>query len=269
MNRPTRELVAALALTLAATACRPEFVVTKFPTNEALYRASLAEFQKGHWDNAVSGFDKLTLDLGVRDTLLVRSYWYLGRAHEKQGEDLLAAEAFSRLVESFPDDSLGPRAALESGRSYQRLWRDPSLDETYGLTAMQTYTTLIQLYAQTNPAVADTAKQEIATLNEWFATKDYDTGLFYFKNKAWDSGILYFKDVIAQWPETRHARLSMLRLAESYRVINYKDDLADICKQMRSLYPKDSDVAKDCRGVKAPSDTTSGPPPTPPAPPPR
>lgn len=270
MPSQTRRLVAALALLLAAAACRPAFVVTKFPTNEALYKASLTEFRKGHWDNAVQGFDKLTLDLGVRDTLLVRSYWYLGLAHERSGDDLLAAQAFSRLVESFPDDSLAPSANLRAGQAYQRLWKDPTLDDTYGQTALQTYTMLIQLYGQADTAVSDSARHEVAKLNEWFATKDYDTGMFYFRNKAWDSSILYFKDLVAKWPETRHARLAMLRLSEAYRTIHYNEDLADICKQMRSLYPGDKDVDRDCRGVKspaAPADTSRGP--APPLRPPR
>ena len=64
---------------------------------------------------------------------------------------------------------------------------------------------LIQLYAQTDTIVADSARTDIAKLNEWFATKDYDTGMFYFKNKAWDSAILYFKNVVQKWPETEHA----------------------------------------------------------------
>lgn len=259
MHRQTRGLVAALALGLAAAACRPAFVITKFPTNEALYKASLTEFHKHHWDNAVSGFDKLTLDLGIRDTLLVPSYWYLGWAHERQGDDLLAAQAFSRLVESFPDDSLAPHAALAAGHAYQALWHKPGLDETYGLTAMQTYTMLLQLYAQADTAVADSARREVAKLNEWFATKEYDTGMFYFRNNAWDSAILYFKDVVAKWPQTNHGRLAMLRLAESYRKIHYNDDLADICQQMRARYPNDRDVAGDCHGVKAPADTTRAP----------
>ncbi|MDE3054761.1 MAG: outer membrane protein assembly factor BamD [Gemmatimonadota bacterium] len=262
MPSQTRRLVAALVLLVAAAACRPAFVVTKFPTNEALYKASLSEFRKEHWDNAVSGFDKLTLDLGVRDSLLVPSYWYLGVAHQRAGDDLLAAQAFSRLTESFPDDSLAPAAALRAGEAYQRMWKDPTLDETYGETALQTYTMLIQLYAQTDSAVADSARQKIATLNEWFAQKEYETAFFYFRNKAWDSSILYFKDIVAKWPETKHARLSMLRLAEAYRTIHYSEDLGDICRQMRSLYPGDKDVARDCRGVKAPADTTAAPPDT-------
>ncbi len=259
MHRQTRGLVAALALGLAAAACRPAFVVTKFPTNEALYKASLTEFRKHHWENAVSGFDKLTLDLGIRDTLLVPSYWYLGMAHLRQGEDLLAAQAFSRLVESFPDDSLASHADLAAGRAYQSLWHNPSLDETYGLTAMQTYTMLLQLYAQTDSAVADSARTQIAKLNEWFATKDFDTGMFYFRNDAWDSAILYFKDVVSKWPETDHGRRAMLRLAESYHKIHYAEDLADICTQMRSLYPNDGKVRDACRGVKAPADTSKAP----------
>lgn len=259
MHRQTRGLVAALALGLAAAACRPSFVITKFPTNEALYKASLTEFRKHHWDNAVSGFDKLTLDLGIRDTLLVSSYWYLAQAHLRQGDKLLAAQAFSRLVESFPDDSLAPRAELAAGRAYQSLWHKPSLDETYGLTAMQTYTMLVQLYAQTDSAVADSARQQIAKLNEWFATKEYDSGMFYFRNDAWDSAILYFKEVASKWPETDHARLSMLRLAESYHKIHYTEDLADVCTQLRSLYPNDGKVRDDCHGVKSAADTSKAP----------
>ena len=274
MLSQTRGRVAALALLVAAAACRPTFVLTKFPTNEALYKASLTEFRKGHWDNAVQGFDKLTLDLGVRDSLLVPSYWYLGLAHQRAGDDLLAAQAFSRLVESFPDDSLAPPAALRAGEAYQRLWHDPSLDDTYGQTALQTYTMLVQLYGQTDSTVADSARQQVAKLNEWFAAKDYETGMFYFRNKAWDSSILYFKDLVSKWPETKHARMAMLRLAEAYRTIHYGEDLADICKQMRSLYPGDREVAGDCRGVKLPTDTTRVPGdtsrgPAPPFPPPR
>ena len=262
MHRQTRGLVAVLAFGLTAAACRPSFVITKFPTNEALYKASLAQFQQQHWDNAVEGFDKLTLDLGIRDTLLVRSYWYLATAHERQGDDLLAAQAYSRLTESFTDDSLAPHAALAAGRAYQRLWRKPMLDDTYGLTALQTYALVLQLFAQTNPAVADSARTAIATLNEWLATKDYDTGMFYFKHNphAWDSAILYFKDVISKWPDTDHARLAMLRLSEAYKVINYRDDLTDICKEMRARYPNDHEVRSDCRGVgTTPADTSAHP----------
>src|SRR5579871_2652884 len=135
----------AASLLLASAACHPEFQLKNWTTNEALYTASLAEYRAHHWDNAVTGFEKLTTDLPARDSLLPRSYWYLASAHEEIGEYLLAAQSFSRLVESFPDDSLAPKAGLEAARSYARLWRRPELDPTYGETALASYNTLIGL----------------------------------------------------------------------------------------------------------------------------
>ena len=59
-----RALVATLLL--LAAACHPEFEITKFPTNEALYRAATEEFARGRWDNAVAAYEKLTTDLPAR-----------------------------------------------------------------------------------------------------------------------------------------------------------------------------------------------------------
>ena len=167
---------------LAVAACRPEFQLKNLTTNEALYTASLNEFQHKRWDNAVSGFEKLTTDLSARDSLLPRSYWYLASAHERLGEHLLAAQSFSRLVESFPEDSLADDAALESSRAYRRLWRKPQLDPMYGETAIASYNTLIGLYP-TSPLIP-VAQKEIAELENWLAIKDYDAGMYYFRQEV-------------------------------------------------------------------------------------
>ena len=135
MHRISWRLVAALSIS-ATAACRPEFQLKNLTTNESLYAASLNEYRRKHWDNAITGFEKLTTDLPARDTLLPRSYWYLASSHQHQDEFLLGAQSFSRLVESFPDDSLADDAALEAARSYSRLWRKPQLDPSYGETAL-------------------------------------------------------------------------------------------------------------------------------------
>ena len=57
MQRVSWRLAATLSL-VALAACRPEFELKKFTNNEALYTASLREFQRQHWDNAISGFEK-------------------------------------------------------------------------------------------------------------------------------------------------------------------------------------------------------------------
>jgi outer membrane protein assembly factor BamD len=261
---PSSRRVLLVALLLAFAACHPEFQITRYPTNEALYRAATEEYQRGRWDNAVSAFEKLTTDLPARDTLLPRAHWYLARAHEERGEHVLAATSFNRLVESFPDDSLGDDAALEAARSYRKMWRKPTLDPTYGESALATYNTLLGLYPDS--PLAPAAKKELGELEEMFAQKNYLAGLYYFRRGGYDSGIIYFKDVVNKYPTSPAARLAQLRLVDSYKAIRYKEDATDACAALRKNYPEDAEVRTTCAGVAAPVPPT--PPGTPDASPP-
>ena len=257
-----RALVATLLLLVAA--CHPDFELTKFPTNEALYRAATEEFARGRWDNAVSAFEKLTTDLPARDTLLPRAHWFLARAHQEKGEWVLAATSFSRLTESFPDDTLADDAALEAARSYRKLWRKPALDATNGESALAAYNTLLGLYP-TSPLIP-AAKKELSDLEEMFAQKNYLSGMYYFRRGGFDSGIIYFKDVLSRYPTSRSARLAQLRLVESYKKIRYKEDAADACAALRKNYPDDGEVRATCADVAAPpSPVASTPASAPPA----
>ena len=177
MTLPARRTAALLVL-IAIGACAPSFKLTDYPSPVGLYEASLAQYRKGHWENAVTGFESLTLDLPPRDSLLPLSHYYLGMAHERRGEDLLAAQSLVRLVETFPSDTLADDAIYEAARSYQRLWRKPELDPQYGLAAIQAYQTLLTAYPA-SPVVAK-AQQQIAELNEWCAQKDYETGDYFY-----------------------------------------------------------------------------------------
>ena len=245
-----------LALLLVVAACHPDFQVTNYPTNEALYRVAMQEVAAGRWDNAVLAFDKLTTDLPARDTLLPRAHWFLAQAHEHREEFVLAATSYTHLVESFPDDSLADDAALAAARDYKRMWRKPTLDATYGETALATYNTLLGLYPQ-SPLIPQ-AQREVAELDEMFAQKGFLAGQYYMRRNAYDSGIIYFKDVLAKYPNTPTARSAQLRLVDAYRAIHYKDDAVDACAALRKAYPKDAEVVTTCNGVGAPADTTLG-----------
>lgn len=253
-----RALVATLLL--LAAACHPDFELTKFPTNEALYRAATEEYSRGRWENAVSAFEKLTTDLPARDTLLPRAHWYLARAHQEQREWVLAATSFSRLTESFPDDTLADDAALEAARSYRRLWRKPALDPTYGESALAAYNTLLGLYPQ-SPLVP-AAKQELADLEEMFAQKNYLSGMYYLRRGGYDSGIIYFKDIISRYPQTPSARLAQLRLVDAFKAIRYKEDAVDACALLRRNYPDDAEVRTTCEGVAQPATPVASTPPS-------
>jgi outer membrane protein assembly factor BamD len=253
MLRSRRVLFVALLLAIAA--CHPEYKIASFTTNETLYRSAIEEFQRGRWDNAIAAFEKLTTDLPARDTLLPRSHWYLARAHQQKREWVLAGASFTRLVESFPDDTLADDAALEAARSYRKLWRKPTLDPTYGESAEATYNTLLGLYP-TSPLVPQ-AKKELAELEEMFAQKDYLSGMYYLRRNAHDSAIIYFKDVLGKHPDTPTARLAQLRLVDAYKAIRYKEDAADQCAALQRNFPNDAEVRSACAGVAAPAPSTA------------
>ena len=253
----TRQRIAIIGLGGAAMACFGGFQVRRYPTSDGLYTASLAEFRKKKWGNAVTGFEKLTLDLSARDTLLPLSYWYLALAHENQDEHILAATTFSRLAQSFPDDTLADDALLRSGDSYLRDWRRPDLDPQYGTLAQLQYRQLRNVYPD-SPLVpkADTGLRRI---DEDFAAKDYTNGVFYTKRRAFDSAIIYFKDVVKDYPNTDHARLALLRMVEVYRrpELNYKEEAAETCTTLRAAYAADAEVNALCPAV-ADSGRTTG-----------
>lgn len=232
------------AAALAIVACRADFKLRQYTTNEALFQAAMREYNRGHWENAIAAFEKLTLELPARDSLLPRAHFHLGRSHARRREFLLAAQSFVRVTESFPDDTLADDALFHAGRAYERLWRKPVLDSQYGLASVNTYNTLLSLYP--NSALREAAQTRVRQLEEMFAIKEYENGMHYLRRKAYDSAIIYFQGVIQRYPDTKKARNAHLRLLQAYRAIRYREDAADVCDALRKRYPLDPETRKAC-----------------------
>jgi len=237
-----------LALLLAAPlACKPPFNPKDqklYPNADKLYVAAMAEYKAGRFDNAAKAFEQLTLDLSARDPRLPLSYYYLAQSQTKNGEYLLAAGTYNRLIDAFPQDTLVDDAFFLSGKAYAHEWRQPQLDATYGKNAQTAYESLVATYPDS--PYAERAKKELDRLDEWFAEKDFDTGYLYLKRKAFDSAIIYFKDVIRLHPRARKTRDAYLMLLEAYRAIRYTEDARDLCSEMRKAYPNDREVSDKC-----------------------
>ncbi len=243
------------ALLMILSACRGGFRVERFGGESGpLFTAGVTELSQKHWGNAVAAFEKLTTDLPARDTLLPLSHFYLGKARSGNAEHLLAAQAYNKVSENFPDDTLADDAMYESAHEYQLLWRSPELDSQYGVTSQASYRTLVAVYPD-SPRRKD-AERELAKLEEMFATKEYLAGYYYFRRKAYDPAILYFKTVVTTFPETSRARDAYLRMVESYRVIRYNEEAAEACVAVRKSFGGDAEVKKLCPPVAAPRDTT-------------
>ena len=221
----------------------------------------MGEYQKKHWENAVTGFERLTLDLSARDSLLPLSYLYLARAHERLGDYLLAGQSYGRIAESFPDDTIADHALLWAGDAYMHLWKNPQLDATYGAIAQTQYRLLLNLYPTS--VVRPAAEKALLRIDEQMAAKDYDTGMHYVRRRAFDSALIYLKDVVRNFPNTNHARDAMLRMVEVYRrpEMGYKEEAAEMCTALRGAYRNDADVLKMCGPMVAADSATAKLPP--------
>jgi outer membrane protein assembly factor BamD len=238
-----------LLLVCALSGCGSGFKLIRYRTSESLFGAAMEQYNKKKWDNAVVAFEKLTLDLPARDTLLPIAHYYLAKAHSGRGEHLLGAQEFNRLSESFATDTLADDALFLAGKEYQLLWRKPVLDSQYGGEALTTFQTLISLYPDSD--LREKAVKEMELLQEWFATKDYENAMYYFRRKAYDPALIYFRDIVKLYPGTGRSRDAMLRMAQAYEAIRWKDDKADVCKTLREQYPTDREVPLVCGSTAA------------------
>ncbi|MBK6841765.1 MAG: outer membrane protein assembly factor BamD [Gemmatimonadetes bacterium] len=252
-SRTFRLAVTALGVA-AVSACSAGFKLSRYGTNESLFNAALGEYNKKKWDHAVTAFEKLTFDLPARDSLLPLAHWYLAKSHAGRKEHLLAAQAYNRLAESFATDSLADDAMYEAAREFQKMWRRPTLDANYGEQALSAYQSLLGLYPDTDKK--DLATAAVDKLQEWFAAKDYESGMYYYRRKAFDSAIIYFKDVVKNYPQTLMAKEAYLRLASSYDAIRYREDKQEVCATLFQRYPGDKEVAVAC-GAPTPTVTQS------------
>jgi outer membrane protein assembly factor BamD len=236
--------------TLLLIGCGGGFRPESFPTPEALFAASVQQFEAGNCGAAVRGFAQLTRDLPSRDPRMPEARFYLAECLSDDGDHLGAAREFRRVADEFPDHARAPAALLRAGESLTRMWRRPQLDPTHGETALTVYRELLTRYPSSD--AARVAQRRALDLVDRFATKDLRTGDFYFRLRAYDSAILYYRSVIQQWPDSRRAPDALLRLVATYDRLGYDEERRETCEHLRRFYPEHPGLDARCPAPLAP-----------------
>ena len=214
------------------------------PAPEVLLQRARAEFRRGAFSRAEQSFRRLLFELTPNDPALPEVHYQVAESQFQTGQFLEAARGFRQIADSFAGNAYAPLALLRAGDANLRLWRKPELDPSYGQAALAIYQDLAGRYPDSEAATR--AQLHVRQLREWFADKAYKNGLFYFKRGAYDSGIIYFKDVVANYPETPRAADALLRLADSYRAIGYREELQETCVHLRRFYPQADGLERAC-----------------------
>jgi outer membrane protein assembly factor BamD len=207
-------------------------------------------FHHGKFDAALTAYRRLIFELSPGDPALAEVRYYVAECQFQGGLMVEAAHAFRDVADQNPESPFAPLALLRAGDANLRTWRDPELDPTPGQSALAIYQELVGRYPGTEAAAR--AQIRVRQLNDDFATKSYQNGMFYFRRRAYDSGIIYFKDVIATYPDSHLVPDALLRLADTYSIIGYGDELKEVCGTLHRFHPVEAASTRSC-----PPDSTS------------
>jgi outer membrane protein assembly factor BamD len=210
-----------------------------------------ALFHRGRFEDALTGYRRLLFELSPGDSSLPEVRYYAAECQFQIGDLVEAAHAFRDAADQNPESPYAPLALLRAADANLRTWRDPELDPTPGQTALAIYQELLGRYPGTEAAIR--AQIRVRELNDQFAVKAYNNGMFYFRRRAYDSGIIYFKDVIASYPDSRMVTDALLRLAETYAAIGYGDELKEVCGTLHRFHPAEAVTAKSCPADSTPA----------------
>ena len=87
------------------------------PDAEGLYNAAYADFSKGNYALAISGFEEYVERFGASDLADNAMYW-IGECHYSQGSFAKAVSAFDDLLEAYSDSDRAASANLKKGLAY-------------------------------------------------------------------------------------------------------------------------------------------------------
>ncbi len=213
-------------------------------TPETLFSEAMRDFRSGLFTRSTADFQRLQFDLAARDTLRARVGFFLAESFAGQGDAVTAAREFRRVADDFPSDALAPFALLRVGDQHAKLWRKPELDPTQGETALAAYQELIGRYPD-SPAAAIGAIR-VRQVQEQYARKDFQNGLFYFRRGGYDSAILYFRALIATYPGSSVVPEAYVKLVLSYQYIGYTEERQETCTHLLQYFGGRADVRAVC-----------------------
>jgi outer membrane protein assembly factor BamD len=202
---------------------------------DSIYQAGQNYFRKGKWSKAATDLDRVILLMEYSDPRRARAQLMYGEALLSRDENLQAVREFRKVADESATGELAPEGLLRAGDAYAQLWQKPELDPSYGETALQTYRELSQRYPGT--VAAARGARRMVDLQERFASKEFKVGMYYVRYKAYDSAILAFRNLIATYPRTSVVPDALVQLVESYRKVEYLEDLRETCRYAERFYP--------------------------------
>ncbi|MBD3235615.1 MAG: outer membrane protein assembly factor BamD [Candidatus Eisenbacteria bacterium] len=140
--------------------------------------------------------------------------YLLGKAHQGNGEQLLARQDFERLLRDFPRSSYAEDAAFEIANSWYLAVRGPSLDAEPAEEALIGFRSYLRRYPDGKRRAE--AQEGIREVLGVLAEKDFLNGRTYLRLGRPDAARRYFEKSLELWPDSPVSARAMAGIARTY-----------------------------------------------------
>ena len=219
-------------------------------TAEVAFQRGMDAYRAQRWGRAATLL-QTWVDASAGDPRLPDALYALGHARMETGEFLLAASTMLRIVTDYPTNPRQQDARFRVCQAYKRLSPRPQLDQEHTQTALIYCDSYAQYYPQTPQA--DTARQWVSTLRENLARKEFEAGAWYARRGFLDAAVIYFQRAADEYPDTPVAPAALLRLAETYDRLGYKEEAEEARTRLRRDFPQSPEARSPPAGTPTPS----------------
>jgi outer membrane assembly lipoprotein YfiO len=227
-------LAAALLSAPALSGC----AVFKSPpplTPEVAYQRGMEAYRAQKWGRAATLL-QAWVDASAGDPRLPEVLYALGDARMHRGEYVMAASTMLRIVTDYPTNPRQREARYRICEAYNRLSPRPQLDQEDTHTALAYCSSYAEYYPQTPQA--DTARQWVTSLRQKLAQKEFEAGAWYARRGFFDAAVIYFQRAADSYPDTPVAPSALVRLAETYDRLGYKEEAEETRTRLRRDFPQ-------------------------------
>jgi outer membrane protein assembly factor BamD len=150
-----------------------------------------------------------------------KARFWLGLAHFKMKEYLIAISEFNRLIQEMPESPLVADAQYYIALSYYKLSPFPELDQEYTKKALREFQLFIETFPD-HPNVKD-ATEKIMELREKLAKKELKNAELYRKIGRYKSALIYYQEVINNYYDLPEAETALFYSGKlQYKLKHFK-----------------------------------------------
>lgn len=199
------------------------------------------EFDEGKYLKSITDFTIIVLKFSG-DPVVDDAQYYLAESHFKQGEYLIAASEYQKLINDYPESDYVPLAQFKKGMAYYKLSSRAELDQEYTTRAIKEFQSFLEEYP--NHELEKNAETYIKECRIKLSKKKMIAANTYRKMGIYDSAVIYYDIILEDYYDTPQAVDALFWKADClYRLKKYSESRVTFSAFIEK-YPKNGHVQR-------------------------